>query len=428
MKASRSAGLAFVLALAVAALASGCGGGDNNGPAASPTLGDIQAVALPPALVQVAEDVAQLRGLPPAEGTKLGFVRRADVPALLDKLLSDEDRTRFSQTTTLYRLLGHFRADEDYLSVYRQLGTESVAGLYSPPDKTLWVVQQGDSPPDVTTLSRETKSTLAHEFVHATQDAAFNLDAMPGEGDLDASLALTCLVEGDAVVHQSLYEAKYLSTGGVGGPKVLLAGLTADIPPSLNREFFFPYTTCADWMRTIRDSGGTAAIDALFRNLPGSTAAVLHPERGARWRPEAVALPELASGLGGGWKRESGGTFGEFEVRNYLQLRLPGLPAATAAAGWAGDHYDVYTHGDESVAVFRLAFSDEAQAAEFRSAQDQLLKAAGAKASTTDGMTVATRSDGNTTARLSSAGREVVFAIGSNVDAAKRALQLLSGG
>lgn len=236
------------------------------------------------------------------------------------------------------------------------------------------------------------------------------------------------MVEGDAVVHQGLYEARYLASPQSGTPAALPASFTADIPPSLSREFFFPYTTCADWVRSIRDSGGTAAIDALFREPPASTAIVLHPERGPTWRAETVPLPDLAGVLGGGWKRESGGTFGEFQVRNYLQLRLPGLRAATAAAGWAGDRYDVYTRENESVAVFRLIFEDEAQAAEFRAAQDELLSASGAKGSAGGGMSVASRADGNTTARLATPGREVSFAIGSNAAIARRAAGLLGGG
>ena len=424
---ARRVGLALGLALAVV-LAS-CGG-DGNQPA-PPTKAAPETVLsgpLPPSLVQVAKDVAQLRGLPAPDGLQMGFVPRANVPALLDRLLSDDDRAKFAQTTTLYRLLGHFRPDEDYLSIYRQLGAESAAGLYSPPDKTLWIVQQGDAPPDLNSLSREAKSTLAHELVHATQDAAFDLEALSGNGDLDATLALTCLIEGDAVAHQGLYAAKYLASTGSGAGADLLAGFVSDIPPSLNREFFFPYTTCADWVQSARESGGTAAINALFRNPPKSTALVLHPERGLNWRPSAVSLPDLAHALGSGWKRESGGTLGEFQLRNYLQLRLPGLRSSIVAAGWAGDRYDVYSQGQESVAVFRVAFDDETKAAGFRAAQDDLLSAAGAKATLTGGVSVASRADGNTTARLSGSGREVIFAIGSNADVSRRALIIVGGG
>ena len=420
--------LLVVAGLTLALLLAACGGDDSSSAPNSTAAPAIETVPLPSSLVQVAKDVAQLRGLPVVEGVKMGFVPRASVPALLDQLLSDEDRAQFTQTTTLYRLLGHFRPDEDYLSVYRQLGSESVAGLYSPPGKTLWVVQPGDAPPNLDNLPRETRSTLAHELVHATQDAAFNLETLSGHGDLDATLALTCLIEGDAVTHQSLYEAKYLASLE-SGRNALLAGFIADIPPSLNREFFFPYTTCAEWVRSIRDSGGTAAIDALFRDPPKSTALILHPERGSNWQPEAVTLPDLLPGLGSGWKRESGGTFGEFQVRNYLQLRLPGLRASTAAAGWAGDRYDVYAHDNDSVAVFRLVFADDTEATEFRAAQDELLGATGAKATTVAaGVTLASRPDGNTTARRSNAGREVFFAIGSSADAARRAISLLGGG
>jgi len=421
---SRRLGLSIGLTLAL--LIGSCGGGAREPASPASTVpADIQTTPLPPAFVQVAKDVAGLRGLPTPERVRMGFVPRVEVPALLDRLLSDDDRARFAQTTTLYRLLGHLRPDEDYLSIYRQLGAESVVGLYSPPDKTLWIVQQGTAPPDVESLSREVKSTLAHELVHAAQDAAFDLERLSGGGDLDATLALSCLIEGDAVTHQGLYAAKYLAATETAPRSNLLAGFAADIPPSLNREFFFPYTTCVEWVRSIRETGGTAAIDALFRNPPKSTALVLHPERGPGWQPDAVSLPDMAAPLGSGWRHESGGTFGEFQLRNYLQLRLPGLRSSILAAGWMGDRYDVYSHRDDAVAVFRIVFADEAKAAAFGAAQDELLGATGAKVTSTMGLTVASRADGNTTVRLPNAGREVLFAIGSNAEAAQRAVALL---
>ncbi|MEO6397582.1 MAG: hypothetical protein ABIP13_03855 [Tepidiformaceae bacterium] len=388
----------------------------------------MQTVPLPASLVTMAEEVARLRGLPAPQGVMFAFVPRASVPGLLEELLSDEDRAHFDQTTNLYRLLGHFRADEDYLSVYRELGSASAAGFYSPRTKTLWAVQESSDPPKLDELTRETRSTLAHELVHATQDATFGLQRLGESGDLDGSLAATCLVEGDAVVHQGVYEAKYLGAPQRATGGVQLAVYTTDIPPSLNREFFFPYTTCADWVRSIRESGGTAAIDALFREPPTATAAVLHPERGLPLRPQAVSLPDLASGLGNGWRRESGGQFGEFQLRNYLQLRLPGLRAATASAGWDGDHYEVYGRDGDHVAVFRMVFSDDGKAEDFRAAQDELLRAMGAVTSSSAGLAVAERPDGTTTARAAGAGREVLFAIANRPALARQAMTLLAGG
>jgi hypothetical protein len=76
-------------------------------------------------------------------------------------------------------------------------------------------------------------------------------------------------------------------------------------------------------------------------------------------------LPDLAATLGPGWVRESGGTFGEFQLRNYIQLGLTGSRAAQAAAGWTGDHYDVYASRSESGAAFVIRFSTHSEADQF---------------------------------------------------------------
>jgi hypothetical protein len=146
------------------------------------------------------------------------------------------------------------------------------------------------------------------------------------------------------------------------------------------------------------------------------------------FKPADVKLPDLSGGLGNGWKRQSGGQLGEFELRNYLQLRLAGLPASEAAAGWSGDHYDVYVDGNQSVAVFRAKFSDGAEAAQFATAQSGFLKAAGAHQSADGAVTLDETNDGNTTARLAVNGDEVVFAIGSSKELADKALKVLGGG
>ncbi|MEO9255216.1 MAG: hypothetical protein ABI305_06735, partial [Tepidiformaceae bacterium] len=114
--------------------------------------------------------------------------------------------------------------------------------------------------------------------------------------------------------------------------------------------------------------------------------------------------------------------------RNYLQLRIRGLDASTAAAGWSGDHYDVYVDGGESVAVFRVKFSDGNEAAQFGSAQTEFLKAANAKHSTDGPVELDETGDGNTTARLAINGDEAVFAIGSSKEIADKALKLLGAG
>jgi hypothetical protein len=382
-------------------------------------------------LLKMLSDVAAVRSLPAPASIGVSVVARTDVPRLLDQLLSDDDRRWFAQLTTLYRLLGHLRPDEDYATVYKSLASQAGVGFYSPEQKRLWLVSDGGGF-DFASLPRESKVALAHELTHAVQDANFPLGSLlkTTAGDLDANLALTCLLEGDAVTNAEAYAAKYLLAPPFGTTTVVLASAAAqaDVPPSISRELLFPYTTGADWIRSIRGTGGTAAVDALFGQPSRSTAFVLHPERtAAGWQPRAVALPDIASPLGVGWKHESGGTFGEFQLRNFLQLRLPGLPAATSASGWAGDRYDVYTNGTGAVAVFRLTFEDASKAAAFRAAREAFYQAANA-ARSTRGATALTEVAGVTAAWQVESDEEAVFVLATSADLATRALQLVAGG
>ena len=422
----------FALSLAVLftlVLFGACSSGD---PRSATTTPSTESQPLPPELQQILDDVATVRELSPPPTLKASFVSRSDLPKLLDSLLSADDRRLFQDTTTLYRLLGHLRKDQDYLAVYQSFGSGAVAGLYSPPDKQLWVVGKDGQDAGFANMGRAEKSTLAHELVHAIQDYHYDLAAVNKTvvDDLDRNLAWTCVIEGDAVTTERLHGDRYLEVP-VGRNAVLLASsaAAADVPASITRELLFPYTAGAQWIAGIRQQKGAAPINAMLADPPHGTAYVLHPELlDNGFQPVPVTLPDLAPALGAGWKHESGGAFGEFQLLNYLQLRLRALDASTAAAGWVGDRYDVYANSSDSIALFRVKFRDTGEAAQFASAHDQFLKASGSRQSAAGGITVDETNDGNTTVRTAQAGGEVIFAIGSSKAAAERALQALVGG
>jgi len=384
---------------------------------------------LTPELQQMLEEIGELRGLAPPPALEAGTVSRFDITALLDRQLTDSDREWFATTTTLYRLLGHLGPEEDYLSVLRAFGEGAIIGLYSPVENRLWVVQR-EPEIDLDAMSPVERSALAHELVHAIQDYHFSLDELSEHtaANLDWGLAATSVVEGDAVTHQGLWEGRQVVLPG--GTRLFLSGGPAvfSTPPSIERELRFPYTTGAEWVNIVRSREGTAAIDRYLAGEPLSTSHILHPElRDAGWSPETVELPDLAAALGGGWKRESGGTLGEFHLRNYLELRLTALPAVTAAAGWRGDRYDVYVNGTDSVAFFRVRFAHETGAAEFTAAQAELLTVAGATPADSPSGVVAELRDGRTTIQLASPNSsEVLFVIGSSREVAERAAAALA--
>jgi hypothetical protein len=426
----RRVALAAIAALAI--MSGGCshGGSGQPSPAASAAV-----QALPPQLQGMLERVAGVRGLAAPPNLKAGFVSRSTLPALMDRLTTADDRRVFAQTTTLYRLVGHLRADQDFGSVYRELTADAVAGLYSPQDKALWVVHPDGAAIDLDHLSRDQASTLAHELTHAVQDSQADLlsAAKRVEDNLDANLAWTCVVEGDAVATERVYSAKYLAVP-LGRGAVALIDLRKpmpDVPASIARELYFPYQEGADWIAGIRQRQGNGPIDAMLAQPPAAgTAAILHPDRfNGGLAPPEVALPGLATALGRGWSRESGGTFGEFELRNYLQLRLPASQAVLASDGWSGDHYDVYISGSASVAVFRIRFASAAEAQQFRDTQAKFLATMTVNEHSAGNVTVTATNDGHATARLErGAPDEALFVIGSTADIAEKAARTLAGG
>lgn len=421
----------FAIAVAAASCSSGSGHGNReNTPPAGPFTAATEPA--PAAIMTLLDQVAAVRQLLPPTTLKVGLVARSDASKLIDSLLTAQDRATMAQKTTLYRLLGLLAPDQDYLDVYRAFVGESLAGLYSPQQKALWIVHPDGTSTDFANVGGQEKQTLEHELVHAVQDANFNLSAMSDStAGLDQALAATALVEGDAVSTQRNYDAKYAAIAA--GGTVILArfdNLDAAAPPAFVREMTFPYTDGADWVDGIRGRGGDAAVDSLFKHPPDGTVYVFHPERiSTGWTPQAVTLPPLAAVLGKGWTKQSGGQFGQFEVQNYLQLGLPGLQAVQGADGWAGDHYDTYTHGNDSMAAFRIVFGTASEAQRFAKAQDALLKAQGAATASVDGgMTSLSLSGGRTTVRLPADGPTVTFVVGSAPEIAKQAAAVLAHG
>jgi hypothetical protein len=364
--------------------------------------------------------VAGIRGLPAASGVEVGTVRREDVRGLLQDTLSERDKRAFAEMTALYRLVGVIGPGDDVEDLYLEFAARAVIGFYEPADDDFWLVD-GATPIDFDSFDATLRATVAHEFVHALQDERFDLPSLLGRaaGDLDWSLGLSAVLEGDATHHERLWAVQYLPGSPVGGT----SGRTVSggsIPAALEREFRFPYEAGLDWASLVGALNANAATEAVLGGRRITTAEILHPQlASAGWQPGTVDLPDL-SGLG--WKRTSSGSFGEFRLRNVLQLQLDGLRSVAAAEGWAGDGVDVYEAADQSVAVIRVAFASNAELAQFRGAVDDWLVAAGATA----GGPSSELRDGRGLAVSALSPTEAVLIFATNPEIANKALAALS--
>jgi hypothetical protein len=184
-----------------------CSGGGDDAP-------EFESQPLSPELQAMLDDVAEIRGLPSPTNVRIGAIPRDRVAEFIDSRYSDEDRAELDHLTLLYRLQGHLSSTRDFREVVLQLFTDFGIGFYSPEDRTMWLVRDSIES-DPANLNDVERSTLAHEFVHAIQDNAFDIERIEAEtADIDdGALAHAAVIEGDAVAHERLWLESQLAAG-----------------------------------------------------------------------------------------------------------------------------------------------------------------------------------------------------------------------
>jgi len=242
------------------------------------------------------------------------------------------------------------------------LFTEQIAGYYDPDSNALYI------PADVE--ASQLRVVASHELVHALQDQYISLDSLiTQQGHNDRRSAAQAVLEGQATVVQIsvLMPEQRLDTFPVGWfwrQRVVTARLQGQMaqfaraPLWLREGLIFPYLGGADfivWFRHNHPDGSVLAA------MPTSTEQILHPERYAAGdQPTELAFAPGA--IADTVRYEDG--LGEFETRLLLQQLLGDeTQAASFAAGWDGDRYQVvrgdalvwYSVWDDAPAADRFA-------------------------------------------------------------------------
>jgi hypothetical protein len=217
--------------------------------------------------------------------------------------------------------------------------------------------------------------TLAHEFVHAQQDARHGLGSFGAELELDsdAVLGIASLIEGEASIYQYLlrfayagadlswidYPALFRDLVGSGTRATLAAG-----SPALTASSIFPYTYGTRYAGALWLSGGSSALDARYATPPLSSWDVLAlSEPGEanafrRFEQTPVALDGyslVVDDVAGAWVTAA--------VLPGLAAPGQGAQALPALAGrWRGDHLWIYAAPGTAPAVAALWAIDWADA------------------------------------------------------------------
>ncbi|MEP6742148.1 MAG: DUF6782 family putative metallopeptidase [bacterium] len=306
------------------------------------------------ATAAVLQETSKIRGLPILRPVKSGAQSRAEIERMLVKNLYEQMTTAEMHATEIaYRKFGLAPSTFDYRSFIIKLLLEQVAGYYDPVTREFYLA-------DWLELESQ-KPVMAHELTHALQDQHFNLRRFQKwpHGDADAQLAAHSLIEGDATVTMMVYMAKNPLIA-LAFTRSLSTGVSTEqfnqAPRALRESLIFPYLQGSEWATQLYRREGFAGLSKAFTKLPLSTEQILHPEKYFTYeQPLKIVLPDLANLLNGSlltahgslltatWHRidaDVNGEWGYFQLLNQF-LNSP-AESRRAAAGWAGDRYDVY--------------------------------------------------------------------------------------
>lgn len=277
-------------------------------------------------------------------------------------------------TEAAYKRFGMLPDTLDLRSFLLDLLTEQVAGYYDPATRVLYVVKDG--PPEIISI------TITHELMHALQHMHFPLDtARALKGDNDRQVALQSMVEGQAV-----YEQMSIMLGGSDFGMRLPGGWDsireqirsaqasmpkfASAPTLLQETLLFPYISGAEFTRQFkRARPGAVPYDP----PPASTEQILHPEKYLDSVPDLPTRVSLGEPRGAQIIHED--NLGEFETRLFLYEHLRDVGgAASAAAGWDGDRYQLVQVAGGTGIVWLTVWDDALEAAEFRDRMERMVE------------------------------------------------------
>jgi hypothetical protein len=391
----------FIVLLAASAIAaSAIAFGQQSGvraqdASASPAVASGEPTALPEGFTrkmaakvdEIIKEVLPVRQLPAALDVTFRVVESDDFRQELEALFRAEYTPEYIDAEgDLFARLGLIPSDVDLEELILSLYESQVLAFYDPSTTTFSLIGPLEN------IGALESVVVAHEYGHALQDSAWDLEGtrVTDLDQADTILAQQALAEGDATALMYDWAARELKLGQllrVSGEALTKQDtkMMRRIPPILRRQLEFPYIEGYAFVNALRGRGDWAEVDAAWDARPVSTEQVIHPELYPDELPVQVDLPDVAAALGPDWQTSYEQTLGEMQIgvwvadgRKALNLfpKLPGqLQRQEAAAGWGGDRLVSLDGPDGSwVVAWQTAWDTPADAKEFRKAARDAMK------------------------------------------------------
>jgi hypothetical protein len=334
---------------------------------------------LPQRVEEVSREVEQVRGRHFAKPVAASEIDAAEAKRMIRQKIVEGLPVRPEDWLRTLVALGLVDEGPGLLDRLVDFYSSQVIAFYDPQPRRFFVIGNAEGLAGVAGAQAMTEDLVfSHELTHALQDESMQLDRRVAElkEDGDRSLALQCLLEGEATVvmvrvallgipgaDESAEDqiAPLLSAGALER-----ANVPADIPAYFVDQLFFPYVDGTAYVRAALKRGGWAEVDRLWRAPPESTAEILHKET---LPPPATGLlsADIATAFPGRRLLYTD-TLGEWTIRFLLGRSLPQEESARAATGWRGDRIAFFSEGAATGYLWRIRFDGPGTAERFADA------------------------------------------------------------
>ena len=227
----------------------------------------------------VIDSVHPIRGLPPADGVKYRVIDAGTFTAELEALFREEytDADVAAEDAALTRL-GLIDPDDDLGELTLSLYDAQVLAYYDPRSDTFSLIGPARK------IGALESVVVAHEYEHALQDAAYDLEArrIRQLDQSDAILAQQALVEGDATAIMYDWAARQLKLADLlavsaGALTRQDSKVLREMPVLMRRQLEFPYIDGFAFVNAIRGRGDWPAVDEAWQAQPVSTEQIHAP-------------------------------------------------------------------------------------------------------------------------------------------------------
>ena len=322
-------------------------------------------------LVELVEETQRLRGMAFADPLPIETITSQEMARRFRSRV--EDDPEFSQSDeTLLKLLGVVDAEIDWGETLAAFRSRPTPAFYDVSDRTLWLISTLEAPTPLEEM------TLVGEVAKALVDRNLGIwergFRLSRSGDSDFLTALSAMAEADSTLVELLFlegmneqarqqvaeQARVLSADEQALPSFIESSLRLSSGPAL------------DFLQRLYQLGGWDLINDTHRSPPGSTEHLLALGVGDL---EPVLLPRPGVSPPEGYREVADSVWGQWGWDTLLAPALGSDRASSAAWGWGGDRYLVFSDGEDLALVADYLGDSAEDTREMRAALEEYIPA-----------------------------------------------------